>query len=43
MAEVVNDKLRANFCDYFEPGADVHKTGPDPAALRAAADKLFDI
>ena len=43
VAEVVNDKLRANFCDYFEPGSDVHRPGPDPAALKAAADKLFDI
>ncbi len=40
-AEVVRDKERANFCDYFTP----RKSGLSPqdkaAALRAAAEALF--
>lgn len=43
IAEPVNDKQRANFCDYFEPGSDVHKPGADNDALRSAADDLFTI
>ncbi len=43
VAEVVHDKQRANFCDYFEPSTNAHKPGPDAAALKTAADSLFDI
>ena len=43
VAEPVLDKERANFCDYFEPSATAYRPAPDPAALRAAADSLFDI
>jgi len=43
VAEPVTDKQRANFCDYFEPGSDTHHPGADAEALRAAADRLFDV
>ncbi len=42
VADRVVDKEKANFCDYFKPGAG--KTGPlkNPAdAARAAAEALF--
>ena len=43
IAEPVNDKQRANFCDYFEPSSDTHSDGPDQEKLRSAADDLFSI
>jgi hypothetical protein len=43
VAEHVADKERANFCDYFEPGRDTHREGPDNERLKAAADDLFDL
>jgi hypothetical protein len=46
IAEAVNEKRRANFCDYFEPHSDAYKgagTGQEADALRAAADRLFDL
>ena len=43
VAELVTDKQRANFCDYFEPSSESYRPGADPEAFRAAADKLFDI
>jgi len=43
IAEPVTDKQRANFCDYFEPGSDGYQPSADPDALRAAADRLFDV
>ena len=43
VAEYVQDKQRANFCDYFEPSGDAHQAAPDAADLRAKADSLFDI
>jgi hypothetical protein len=43
VAEHVADKQRANFCDYFEPGQDTHREGPDNEHLRAVADDLFDL
>jgi predicted RNA-binding Zn-ribbon protein involved in translation (DUF1610 family) len=43
VAEAVNDKTRANFCDYFEPTANAYRAGPDQNSLRAAADDLFDL
>jgi hypothetical protein len=42
VAEAVSDKVRANFCDYFEPTDRAYQAGPDPDALRNAADNLFD-
>ena len=41
VAEPVNDKDRANFCDYFEPSSRAYQAGADPDALKAAADSLF--
>lgn len=43
MAEEVKDKLRANFCDWFQPRTDAHaETGRQPApGGRAALDALF--
>ncbi len=39
-ADVVQDKTRANFCDYFSPSDQTHAV--DPAAdLRAKAEALF--
>jgi hypothetical protein len=43
VAEPVSDKQRANFCDYFEPGKDGYKPGPDLDQLKADADALFDL
>jgi predicted RNA-binding Zn-ribbon protein involved in translation (DUF1610 family) len=43
VAEAVSDKQRANFCDYFEPGSDTFEPAADQDALRAAAERLFDI
>lgn len=42
-ADEVQDKTRANFCDWFQPRAGLSAQGtsaPD-AAARAALDKLF--
>lgn len=43
MAERVVDKTRANFCEYFEAGKPpaAGTSGPEPDALRRAADSLF--
>jgi hypothetical protein len=43
MAERVVDKLRANFCDYFEPGRPKASAAGAPALddLRRAAEDLF--
>lgn len=41
IAEAVQDKQRANFCDYFEPSGDTHHQRADADVLRAAADALF--
>lgn len=43
MAERVVDKLRANFCDYFEPGRPKGSASgaPAPDDLRRAAEELF--
>ncbi len=43
IAEAVQDKQRANFCDYFEPSSKVFQAAADPERLKAAADDLFDI
>lgn len=43
VAEAVNDKQRANFCDYFEPSSQAYRPGADAEQLRAAADDLFNI
>lgn len=46
VADAVNDKRRANFCGYFEPHAGAFAgagAGSDADALRAAAERLFDI
>lgn len=43
IAEPVQDKQRANFCDYFEPDSDTFEAAADADALRAAADDLFNI
>ena len=42
IAEAVQDKQRANFCDYFEPSSKAFRAAPDPERLKAAADDLFD-
>ncbi len=43
IAEYVNDKERANFCDYFDPAADCHQSGADPDKLKTEAENLFDL
>jgi hypothetical protein len=43
VAEPVNDKQRANFCDYFEPGTDTYRASGDVDRLKADADALFDL
>lgn len=40
-ADVVREKDRANFCDYFEPGSGSQKKAPSKADLLAAAEALF--
>jgi len=41
-ADVVKEKERANFCDYFSPQRGPREGGIDKAAaLRAAAEALF--
>jgi hypothetical protein len=43
VAEEVNDKTRANFCDYFAPRAGAWQGGDSSAAdaARAALERLF--
>lgn len=40
-AEVVKEKDRSNFCDYFTPGAGVADSADRAKDLRAAAEALF--
>lgn len=40
-ADVVKERDRANFCDYFEPSTAGGKSGPTKADLLAAAEALF--
>lgn len=40
-ADVVREKERANFCDYFKPGLNGGAAQDKAAALRAAAEALF--
>lgn len=40
-AEIVTDKERSNFCDYFKPSKGAGSGGPARDALKAAADSLF--
>ena len=44
VADFVNDKERANFCDYFEPAEDPTGAngGQDAEELLQAAQDLFD-
>lgn len=39
-ADVVQEKERANFCDYFSPGSN-HSKSDDKEALMSAAEALF--
>lgn len=39
VAEEVKDKVRANFCDYFQLGVDVYRPQDDSAA-RSAREQL---
>ncbi len=42
VADYVADKIRANFCDYFQPHTGAFQGDGDPADdLREAADALF--
>jgi len=43
MADPVGDKVRANFCGYFEAGQPAAGATADAAAQRHAADDLFDL
>jgi hypothetical protein len=38
IAEEVNDKTHANFCDYFQPQAGAYQPGEQSAAERARAE-----
>jgi hypothetical protein len=40
-AEVVREKERANFCDYFRPRSTEPRAGKTAADLLAAAEALF--
>jgi len=40
-ADVVREKDRANFCDYFTPRSGAGEVVDKAAALRAAAEALF--
>ncbi|MEZ0392022.1 MAG: hypothetical protein ACAH59_07405 [Pseudobdellovibrionaceae bacterium] len=40
-ADVVREKDRANFCEYFTPGTGGASAKDSAAALRAAAEALF--
>ncbi len=43
VADEVRDKVRANFCDYFQPSPDAYKPAEQAAADRAKSelDALF--
>lgn len=41
IAAYVADKVRANFCDYFQPARDTYKESADGDGLREAAEALF--
>lgn len=40
-ADVVREKERSNFCDYFKPRASGTTSGKSAADLKAAAEALF--
>jgi len=40
-ADVVREKDRANFCDYFSPQSSARDAGKQAADLKAAAEALF--
>ena len=40
-ADVVKEKDRANFCDYFTPGSGGKGAGPSKQDLLSAAEALF--
>mgnify|MGYP000917515220 CR=1 FL=1 len=40
-ADVVKERDRANFCDYYDPSTTGGKSGPSKADLLAAAEALF--
>ena len=40
-ADVVREKERANFCDYFKPRSSGASSGKSAADLKAAAEALF--
>lgn len=40
-ADVVKEKERANFCDYFNPNQNGQSASDQAAKLRAAAEALF--
>lgn len=40
-ADVVREKERANFCDFFSPGKNSSTVTDEKARLKAAADMLF--
>ncbi len=40
-ADVVQEKERANFCDFFEPSTDGCSTGPTSSDLLSEAEALF--
>jgi hypothetical protein len=40
-AEMVKEKERANYCDFFSPGQKGAKAVDEKARLKAAADALF--
>ncbi|MBM4379954.1 MAG: hypothetical protein FJ086_11775 [Deltaproteobacteria bacterium] len=40
-AEVPDDRLGGNFCDFFQIGDGVNRGGPDKASLMSAAEALF--
>ena len=40
-ADVVREKERANYCDFFQPSGRGQKTGPTKEDLRAKAEALF--
>lgn len=40
-ADVVQEKERSNFCDYFSPNDKTGAAGPSKDDLRAAAEALF--
>lgn len=40
-AEVIRDKEKANYCEYFQAGGDIGGEAKKRDALRAAAEALF--